>query len=522
MNSLLLKNGTPSARRRGWLAPAAGALTLALGACAYEAGEEGAAEEEPQLASTDQALELPEFPCANRWDPATGGTRPANSITDDEFYAWNPSVDNAKLNVANGMPIRCQYVGAGTDSKVGYEIYRVLYKTTTEVTNGGVKTQLALPATGQVYVPNTTPPEGVTRPVLSNPHGLSGLLKKCGQSHRLFIDSIKGMKDLTTRLPHALITVPDYIGQSLDHGYRLPDAGRTTYFGNQPIFSNVTHSFVSIQGEGRAIVDLVRASRRIKNAKTGNAPRWLVAGQSQGGHAALAAAQVVTERYDTEMKLLGAIAGAPATEIDQPYWWDPLVKKTVFTLMTAAATMENRDILASSLLNEEAMFVFSQTHNKECFNVASIGSAFAHMFSPDSDVFRPGVNPFTRPDTLAILTANSPARKKLSVPIFVGQVNGDPFITPSRTDNFVTKARAVQNNVTYCRYGALNGNTWDFTKRAENHNSFGRIFPNDWSKEPAEACTGANGQALPRFDASGKRVDNPVLTWLDGVLAATP
>jgi acetyl esterase/lipase len=63
--------------------------------------------------------------------------------------------------------------------------------------------------------------------------------------------------------------------------------------------------------EGAAVLDLVRAARRLP---TGAGRRVLVAGHSQGGHAALFAGEMAAA-YAPELRVLGIAPGAPVSDV---------------------------------------------------------------------------------------------------------------------------------------------------------------------------------------------------------------
>jgi pimeloyl-ACP methyl ester carboxylesterase len=73
------------------------------------------------------------------------------------------------------------------------------------------------------------------------------------------------------------------------------------------------HPYLVGESEGRALLDTARAARHLP---TGAGKRLLVAGHSQGGHAALFAGEIAG-RYAPDLKLVGVAAGSPVTDVEQ-------------------------------------------------------------------------------------------------------------------------------------------------------------------------------------------------------------
>jgi pimeloyl-ACP methyl ester carboxylesterase len=72
------------------------------------------------------------------------------------------------------------------------------------------------------------------------------------------------------------------------------------------------HPYVVGSSEGRSIIDSVRAAR---NLDQNLSDKWVVSGHSQGGQAALFAAELA-DTYGKGLQLRGAVALAPASNID--------------------------------------------------------------------------------------------------------------------------------------------------------------------------------------------------------------
>lgn len=449
-------------------------LLLALSACGADS------EDSTEAAAPSSDLTVLASLAPGATDPCLSETQ----LTQAAFYRWNKDTDT--LPAQNGALVRCQRLNADSS---GYTKYRVLYKTSTLVTNGGVVSELPLVASGQIYVPTLSAADTVKytpnqdQPVLANTHGAVGVIAQCGPSLSRLVDSLPAMRDLSAVVGPAVLAIPDYIGLGVDHGYRVPDAARKTVLGAYA-FDHVTHPFVSIESEGRATIDLVRVTKSLPGTLTSDKSKWLVTGVSQGGHAALATAEVYGRGYGTPGPILrGAIAGAPASELDNWNMWTQEAIDSVFAMVTAGMTLENRDFTASSLMNEPAITAFAGTTNKSCFTTveALFEWAVGYAVSPYPSIFQTGKSPFQNPTTIAVLQKNSPGRVTLKVPVFIGQLVGDPLIFPARTDIMVDRSRTLnKNTLTFCRYDSVVTGS-SAAERAQNHNAYRRMFPQNKS-----------------------------------------
>ncbi|MEU5843834.1 lipase family protein [Rhodococcus sp. NPDC047139] len=140
-------------------------------------------------------------------------------------------------------------------------------------------------ATGALFLPQGTAPEGGW-PVVAWAHGTVGLADSCAPS----------------RLPRTPRDAA-YLEHWLAQGYAVaaPD-----YPG---LGSEGLHRYLDGQSAANSAVDIVRAGRAVEPALS---DRWVVIGQSQGGHAGLHTAHVATTRAP-ELDFRGALTtGAPS------------------------------------------------------------------------------------------------------------------------------------------------------------------------------------------------------------------
>jgi len=140
-------------------------------------------------------------------------------------------------------------------------------------------------ATALVFTPKTAPP-AKGWPIVVWAHGTTGVADKCAPSQQ----GLQGTQVLLERLlaEGYVVVAPDYEG--------LGTAG--------------SHPFLNLKSEAFSITDAVAAARNYLGSKVSD--QWMTIGHSQGGHAALGAAQYAS-RIQLDYK--GTIAIAPASNL---------------------------------------------------------------------------------------------------------------------------------------------------------------------------------------------------------------
>lgn len=160
--------------------------------------------------------------------------------------------------------------------------WRILYTTT--------RGEEIAVASGLVVVPDAAPPAGEGHPVIAWAHGTTGYATQCAPSvlPEPFTAGALPALDQVMAQGWALVAA-DYIG--------LGTAGPQPYLIGE--------------GEGRSVLDAVRAARELTDAAL--APETVVWGHSQGGHAALWTGQLQPD-YAPDVPLAGVVAMAPAAD----------------------------------------------------------------------------------------------------------------------------------------------------------------------------------------------------------------
>jgi acetyl esterase/lipase len=243
------------------------------------------------------------------WPPSVVGTSPAIEVFDGsirDFYVVPQPLPTGEP----GDLIRVQPLGEAG----GLRSYRVMYHS-----NDARGRDRAV--TGVVSHPTADPPKDGWV-VTSWAHPSRGLVAPCAPSRRP-------------------MSIPDF-GMG---GVRAA----TDYVGLGPV--GEVHPYLSKPSEGNAVIDIVRAARQLPGSGAGR--RWFAAGHSQGGHAALAAAELAVDRAP-ELELLGTVAWAPGTAFDRSFGGgiDDLVSRAVSAMALYGSAAEHPEIDPASYLGD--------------------------------------------------------------------------------------------------------------------------------------------------------------------------
>ena len=178
--------------------------------------------------------------------------------------------------------------------------------------------------TGVVIVPDGPAPRG-GRDVVAWAHGTSGVSESCAPSQsKALYGSIAGLKELLAA-GYAVVAT-DYAG--------LGTPG--------------PHPYLVGDGSAYSVLDSVRAAREFGRGSIGN--RFVVWGESQGGHAALWTAQFA-RNYAPELQLEGVAAAAPPTDLKENLTGgtNPLIK-ALLTAYTGTSWSQTYGIPLSTIL----------------------------------------------------------------------------------------------------------------------------------------------------------------------------
>jgi pimeloyl-ACP methyl ester carboxylesterase len=200
----------------------------------------------------------------------TAATPVVYSGADDGFYAVPDPLPAGK----HGDLLRYQRL----PDIPGGRAFRVLYLSTSVA-------GAPIAVSGLVAIPAVA---GSDRTVLTFAHGTTGLADRCAPS----------------KTPAT--TFDAHVRSFLDRGWIV--AGSDF----EGLGTPGLHPYLAGISEGRGTLDIVRAAGRLPDAATG--PKTLIWGHSQGGHAALFAAQLAPA-WTPELDVVGTVAGAPPSEL---------------------------------------------------------------------------------------------------------------------------------------------------------------------------------------------------------------
>ncbi|MCB0866320.1 MAG: alpha/beta fold hydrolase [Solirubrobacterales bacterium] len=293
----------------------------------------------------------------------------------------------------------------------------VLY--TTRTLGGG-----KVVASGIVSVPKGKAPKGGW-PVISYAHGTTGVADVCAP----------------TRAPAGSPQEPyvTYVNPQLqdwiDAGYAVV---RTDFAG---LGTPGPHGYLVGIDEGHAVLDIVTAARTL-NRDLGK--KFLIAGHSQGGHAALFAAAEAA-KYGKGLKLRGTVAYAPASHIAEqesllPALTSPSGLTALATLIVSGASTVSDQIQPSQVLSDQVLQFYPQV-DETCLPQLSASDSLGGI--PPSQLERPGADLTALRD---VLQDQNPAIVT-KAPILLAQGLADttvfPFLTNSLNDELVAKGNQV-------------------------------------------------------------------------------
>ena len=296
----------------------------------------------------------------------------------------------------------------------------VLYTTRTL---GGGKT----PASGIVSIPKGKAPRGGW-PVITYAHGTTGVADVCAPTRT---PAGSPQEPYTTYVDPIL---QDWI----DAGYAVV---RTDYAG---LGTPGPHGYLVGIDEGHAVLDIVTASRSL-NQSIGR--KFLIAGHSQGGHAALFAAGEAAS-YGKGLKLRGTVAYAPASHLAEqeellPALTFPSGLTALATMIVSgASTVDPQGINPQQILSDKALPFYPQLE-QTC--LAQLAAPDSLGGIPPSQLEREGTD---LTPLIKVLTDNNPAIRT-KAPILLAQGLADTTVIPQFTDALNQELVAKGNQVDY-------------------------------------------------------------------------
>jgi alpha-beta hydrolase superfamily lysophospholipase len=208
----------------------------------------------------------------------------AKPATPGSFYERPPPQGSEPLSPQPGRLLRQEVFAQGIPPQA--QAWRILYTTTD--TYGAPALASAIVMHARSRAPDGPASNG-PQPVVAWLHGTTGVEAGCAPS--LLGEPLANVPGLTGLLARGWVMVAtDYMGQGT--------AG--------------PHPYLIGPGQARSALDAVRAAHQMQGLRL--APRTVVWGHSQGGHAALWTG-IVAPAYAPELTLVGVAAAAPASDL---------------------------------------------------------------------------------------------------------------------------------------------------------------------------------------------------------------
>ncbi|CAA0266414.1 alpha/beta fold hydrolase [Acinetobacter baumannii] len=297
-------------------------------------------------------------------------------------------------------------------------------------------------ATSLVFTPNTPPPVGGW-PIVVWAHGTTGVADVCAPSKTALADSTK---DLISKLLAAgyVVVAPDYEG-----------------LGTPGI-----HPFLNVKSEAFSITDAVVAARNyLSQRNLLTSKKWVTVGHSQGGHAALGAAQYASR---AQLDYKGTVAVAPASNLGS-ILVDGEAQVANAPIDIKIGTYAQLDtytaLVTAGIRNTQPSFDYGQVFTSQISSIAAqaenlcsgpLYGAFYEGMSNYAKDHNGTLDGFTRtqPNFMAVPLVKTfldkdsqPLQVKVTTPIIIYQGLADSTVPKLATDLLIANATAVGTKI---------------------------------------------------------------------------
>ena len=281
---------------------------------------------------------------------------------------------------------------------------------------------------GFVMLPKGKPPKHGW-PVVSWAHGTTGIADSCAPSR-----DPKG--------PYTFYAATQFSAW-LKAGYAIAN---TDYEG---LGTPGVHPYLVGKSEGRGVVDIVRASRQL-DGRLGK--RYVIAGHSQGGHAALFAA-AIGPKWAPELRLRGVAAYAPASHLDLianvlPTFTTPGGLSGLGAMVLHGVSTVYPTIKPAEIASDKALALFPEI-DKVCLGPLNDTSRYGGLSG--SELVRDGAD---LGPLIDVLKAQNP-NLKIAAPVLLAQGLSDTTVFPFMTNQLDSELRARKNKVQYLTYPSV-------------------------------------------------------------------
>ena len=300
--------------------------------------------------------------------------------------------------VAAGAPGEVLRIEPDPDGPPGARSMRILYRST------GLRGE-PIAVSALVVIPDGPAP-AAGRNVVAWAHPTTGVVRDCAPSLQ----------------PDWRKTIPGL--------ERMVEAGWVVVATDYPgLGTPGVHPYLVGESEARAVVDSVRAVRRMPEAAAGD--RFAVWGHSQGGHAALFSGELAAS-LAPELRLVGVAAAAPATNLGNLIEMD-LGTRLGKVLASEALWSWSRvfDTPISAVVFPDALPVVDEVA-QICIRNAVEGAKALSAATPLGNGFFS--TPITSQEPWAgIMRRNSPGSARIPVPVFLSQGTSDEVVRQTVT-----------------------------------------------------------------------------------------
>ncbi len=308
-------------------------------------------------------------------------------------------------------------------------------------------------ASAMLFTPKTTPTEG-GRPLIVVGAGTTGIAGQCAPSNimQAGYDFQYGPLVQTMIARGAAVVVPDYEGRGPSQAVpSIPNA----------------HPYLHVGSAGNSMVLAAVAAKRLLGNDLSGA--WAAWGHSQGGHAALAAAQFASlgERLEPSLDYRGAVAVAPASHFVESvqgliglandatdtseafsylgtlgFYASYIAQGSAFT-----ATPIDADNVLGTQMKAVHAFAGSECITDYFDRVDAAVKAFADDGGQPSDFGAVNVANITSPTVTAALRSLEPGRVQLPGKTLLIQGSADTTVLPETTQALEDVMRAKGSDV---------------------------------------------------------------------------
>ncbi len=223
---------------------------------------------------------------------------------------------------------------------------------------------------------------------------------------------------------------------------------RTDYEG---LGTRGVHPFLVGRSEGRSVLDAVRVARELEPRLS---RRFVIAGHSQGGHAALFAADLAP-RWVPDLRLRGTVALAPASHLGLQFeatrslaFQNGGLASFVALGLRAADTVAPR-LGARQLLTDRARELYPQTLRR-CHDTLSGADSFGSVRL--NEILRGDVD---LDPLLDLISGQDPERLDINSRVRILQGSADGTVFPNFTTQLVEDYRERGTKVAYTVYDGV-------------------------------------------------------------------